>query len=56
MRDFWTGIATAVTIVVMAGGLALATETVHCKTLGPNGEVHLLLCAAGHLDLPRLMK
>jgi hypothetical protein len=51
MRNFWTGFATALVIVVSAGFMAVASETVRCTTLGPKAEVKL--CAVGHLDLPR---
>jgi hypothetical protein len=52
IHTFWTGFATALVTFIFATFAAVASDTVRCATLGPNGEV--MLCAVGHLKLPKV--
>ena len=47
MRNFWTGFATALVIVVSTGCMAIASDTKRCRSLAP--YANMTVCAVGHL-------
>lgn len=51
-RMFWTGIATGLVIGITAFVMALTSDTVRCRSFGPNVEV--VVCAVGHIHIPRM--
>jgi hypothetical protein len=50
---FLLGVVLSVTTLVFGTVAAIGTGEVRCTSLGPKGEV--LVCSAGHLDLPSLL-